>query len=142
MSDVRQLLVESTSKDRDAATRAQLRIKAVLAKLNQFDTTITRGLEQIGRISAEVSENVATAIRALQFEDMVGQLIDCMQKRLERLEDVMSRLGQLGRSGQVTPEALGTELEAQGLQIRAEYAAALTSPVMQEDMGAGSVELF
>jgi methyl-accepting chemotaxis protein len=135
MTEIRQLLVET----RDKGSLARGRIDALLHKLNALDVTITNGLGQIDRTSQEVSENVAIAIRALQFEDMAGQLIDCVQRRLQRLSVVVSGLGRLGQS---TPEALASELEARVLEIREAYATHVRSPVLQRNVSVGSVELF
>jgi methyl-accepting chemotaxis protein len=141
MAEVRELLVEGTAKDKQAASSARARADELLAKLAELDRTITVGLAEIGRLSQEVSDNVATAIRALQFEDMAGQLIDCVQRRVDRLEGVVNRLGQL--SGDTATDAsLLAELQAQAHQISVAYAAPVVSPVRQQDMHVGSVELF
>jgi methyl-accepting chemotaxis protein len=138
MAEIRQLLVET----RDKGSVARTRIDALLEKLNALDVTITAGLGDIGRSSTEVSQNVATAIRALQFEDMVGQLLDCVQRRLQRLSAVVNGLGRMGQDGAVTPESLAGELEARTREIREAYATLVHSPVLQRDVGVGSVELF
>jgi methyl-accepting chemotaxis protein len=138
MGEIRQLLVET----RDKGSTARTRIDSLLEKLNALDQTITAGLGEIGRSSDDVSANVATAIRALQFEDMAGQLLDCVQRRLQRLSVVVTGLGSIGRDGSATPETFASELEARTREIREVYATLVRSPVMQRDVAVGSVELF
>jgi methyl-accepting chemotaxis protein len=142
MTEVRALLVEGTARDKEAASSARARADALLATLAELDKTITVGLSDLGRISGEVSENVATAVRALQFEDMAGQLLDCVQRRVDRLEVVVTRLGQIGATGADTEDALAAALQVHAHEIAAAYATVVTSPVLQQDMHVGSIELF
>jgi methyl-accepting chemotaxis protein len=138
MSEIRRLLVET----RDKGSSARKRIDVLLEKLNVLDRSIAVGLTQIGRISSEVGENVATAIRALQFEDLVGQLLDCVQLRLKRVSSAVSGLERLGQNGSATAEGVMTELQACAEAIRTAYATLIVSPVLQQNVGVGSVELF
>lgn len=85
---------------------------------------------------------MATAIRALQFEDMASQLIDCVNKRLLRLANVVERLGQLGQQGHANLESLVEEVHGHARSIRDDYAVEIGSPVVQTSMSVGSVELF
>jgi methyl-accepting chemotaxis protein len=142
MTEVRELLVEGTARDKEAASSARARADALLATLAELDKTITVGLSDLGRISTEVSDNVATAVRALQFEDMAGQLLDCVQRRVDRLEDVVKRLGQLGTNGAMAEGSLLAALQAHAHEIAVAYSTVVTSPVLQKDMHVGSVELF
>jgi methyl-accepting chemotaxis protein len=142
MAEVRELLVEGTARDKEAAASARGRADALLAKLAELDKTITVGLADLGRISSEVSDNVATAVRALQFEDMAGQLLDCVQRRIDRLEVVVNRLGELGTNGAVTEASVLAALQSHAHEIAVVYSTAVVSPVLQKDMDVGSVELF
>jgi methyl-accepting chemotaxis protein len=141
MAEVRELLVEGTAKDKEAASSARARADDLLAKLGELDRTITVGLAEIGRISKQVSDNVATAVRALQFEDMAGQLLDCVLRRIDRLDGIVNRLGELTTSDSAAASLLA-ELQAQAHEIALAYATPVISPVRQQDMHVGSVELF
>lgn len=139
MADVRQLLVESVPEDSASARQSRERIDDLLSKLDAVDQRMVNGLAQIERVSHEVAERVAVAVRALQFEDIVGQLLVCMDRRLERLESAIHGLHALAAQ----PDAdLGAQFEGQLAEIARSYSVPVTSPVVQTSMDAGSIELF
>ena len=67
MADVRQLLVESVPEDSASARQSRERIDDLLGRLDAVDQRMVDGLAQIERVSHEVAERVAVAVRALQF---------------------------------------------------------------------------
>jgi methyl-accepting chemotaxis protein len=140
MSDVRQLLVESVQVDSESAKSSRDRIDVLLSKMDAVDQRMAQGLSQIDGVAHQVSEQVGVAIRALQFEDIVGQLLGCMDRRLERLETTVLRLHTLGTSQD--EGALSAELSERSSEIVERYGVAVISPVLQTSMDAGEIELF
>ena len=141
MADVRQLLVESVPEDSASARQSRERIDDLLAKLDTVDQRMVAGLAQIERVSHEVAERVAVAVRALQFEDIVGQLLVCMDRRLERLETAILGLHTLAASPD-DGDPLSTRLQGQIEEMARSYSTPVNSPVVQTSMDAGSIELF
>jgi methyl-accepting chemotaxis protein len=142
MADVRQLLVESVPEDSASARQSRERIDDLLARLDAVDQRMVDGLAQIERVSHEVAERVAVAVRALQFEDIVGQLLGCMDRRLERLETALQGLQAVAASPESESEALSSRLQGQLDEMVRSYSVPVTSPVLQTSMDAGSIELF
>jgi methyl-accepting chemotaxis protein len=140
MSDVRQLLVESVPAENVSAKNSRDRIDVLLSRIDAVDQRMASGLSQIDRVAHEVSEQVGVAIRALQFEDIVGQLLGCMDRRLERLEETVIRLHTLGTSPD--DASLSAELQERSSEIVERYQVAVISPVLQTSMDAGAIELF
>jgi methyl-accepting chemotaxis protein len=140
MSDVRQLLVESVPAENESAKNSRDRIDVLLARIDAVDQRMAQGLAQIDGVAHEVSQQVGVAIRALQFEDIVGQLLGCMDRRLERLETTVLRLHTLGSSQD--DDALSAELQERSSEIVERYGVAVISPVLQTSMDAGEIELF
>ena len=81
-----------------------------------------------GGVMHDAMQNLATAITALQFHDMATQLIGHTQKRLRGCVDRIAR------------DAMGEEDE-EGLTV-VEEGPARPNPVTQDEMDAGSIELF
>lgn len=142
MADVRQLLVESVPADSASARQSRERIDDLLARLDAVDQRMVDGLAQIERVSNEVAERVAVAVRCLQFEDIVGQLLGCMDRRLERLESALQGLQTVVASADAESEALSSRLQGQVEEMVRSYSVPVTSPVVQTSMDAGSIELF
>jgi methyl-accepting chemotaxis protein len=142
MADVRQLLVESVPEDSESARQSRERIDDLLGRLDAVDQRMVDGLAQIERVSHEVAERVAVAVRALQFEDIVGQLLGCMDRRLERLEAALQGIQAVAASPDSESEALSSRLQGQLAEVVRSYSVPVTSPVVQTSMDAGSIELF
>lgn len=104
--------------------------------------TLTESFHQLSR-HAQLTHTpdpipVGAAVRALQFEDMVTQLLSSAERRIRRLERAMEMLASeelvAGGSGQV-----------EGLRRILDELASGTaggSPVAQTSVDEGSVELF
>ena len=142
MADVRQLLVESVPEDSAAARSSRDRIDHLLSKLDAVDQRMADGLVQIERVSHEVAERVGDAVRALQFEDIVGQLLMCMDRRLERLEGAVRGLHGLAAASDTRADTLRAQLEGRIAEMDRSYSVKVTSPVLQTSMDAGGIELF
>ncbi|MEY8875864.1 MAG: hypothetical protein AB9M60_05100 [Leptothrix sp. (in: b-proteobacteria)] len=72
-------------------------------------------------------QNLAGAVTALQFQDMATQLIDHTHQRLRACADQLAR------------EAMGNDAEGECVVSEAPLR---PNPVTQDEMDAGSVELF
>ena len=114
------------------------------------DVALEARLETLGRTSKQVSKSIDEAVRALQFEDMATQLIDCVQRRIARLDTVVNHLEGIVRHFERAPRGSETaglgslaELNQQLTSLKNEYANAVISPVASTGLaGGGSVDLF
>ncbi|MEY4750773.1 MAG: hypothetical protein RIQ60_2987 [Pseudomonadota bacterium] len=75
----------------------------------------------------DAMQNMAGAVTALQFQDMASQLIHHTNRRLRNCADQLAR------------EAMGPDPDGDGV---IEEAPQRPNPVTQDEMDAGSVELF
>ncbi|MFM2068282.1 MAG: hypothetical protein RLZZ584_3191 [Pseudomonadota bacterium] len=75
----------------------------------------------------DAMQNMAGAVTALQFQDMASQLIHHTNRRLRNCVDQLAR------------EAMGPDPEGEAV---VEQAPQQPNPVTQDEMDAGSVELF
>jgi methyl-accepting chemotaxis protein len=142
LSNVRDMLTDAMARDIAGAKESRARIEVLFDHIAGLDSKISQGLDRIREISRKTAEHVATAVRVLQFEDIVGQLLGCMDKRIARMEGVLSRLAALPalRNGSLTQ--LGAQLDAFVADMNATYATTLASPVTQQSMAGGEIEMF
>ena len=76
---------------------------------------------------AQVQTRLGQAVMALQFQDMASQLINHTSRRLRNCAD------------RIAQEAMGDDEDGEGV---VEDAPLRPNPVVQEDMSAGSIDLF
>lgn len=119
-----------TSTASAASSLAAYDLAAATARQGELSATITR-LEQVSesskRLLADIQVDIDAAIRALQFEDMVTQLIDAVIAKLSSVR------------GACAAVADGADLTA----VATEAERTLTrDAVTQRDVTTGSIELF
>ncbi|NDY91537.1 hypothetical protein [Ideonella livida] len=96
--------------------------------ITQYLRAAAPGPDQDHGAVHEAMQNLASAITALQFHDMATQLIGHTQKRLRSCADRIAR------------DAMGEE-DDDGTAV-IEEGPARPNPVTQDEMDAGSIELF
>lgn len=111
----------------ETSSRAREGTTAALAKLAALDSRIHQALTALTAVARETDEYAGSAVRALQFEDMVTQLLSCSKQRLERLRRVIHAAG---------------SADASAADIASCYGEDLRSPVAQTSVASGDVELF
>jgi len=108
-------------------------------------------LGQLGDIADEVDVQVGRAITALQFQDIVSQLLGHVGRRIDAIDDVSRHLGGLAQTLQrcaATSNAADAvqslQSETRGVSDRLRAMAQITAnnPVGQQAMNQGGIELF
>lgn len=117
----------SDSGSRTAMT-ARKDTEAALSRLSALDARMSAALSELARVAQETDEYAATAVRALQFEDMVTQLITTSRRRIERLQ-------------RVAKEIAHVDCDTSN-RVKACYDEPVRSPVAQTSVACGEVELF
>jgi methyl-accepting chemotaxis protein len=127
VADARALVAAITAEDADAKARAA----AVFARVADIDRAMSQALGRLAEMSELVRARVGDAVRALQFEDMVSQVLACAELRLGKIGDVVAALTEFEAGG---PGSLDRLRERCAVEIR--------SPVLQTNMADGDVVLF
>jgi hypothetical protein len=142
LGSVRDMLADAMARDISGAKESRARIEVLFDNIAGLDGKISRGLDRIRDISRKTADHVATAVRVLQFEDIVGQLLGCMEKRVARMEGVFGRLVALPAFRGGSFAELGAQLDGLVADMNAAYATPVVSPVSQQSMAGGEIELF
>ncbi|HUX25698.1 MAG TPA: hypothetical protein VMV87_13905 [Burkholderiales bacterium] len=104
----------------------------------------TDASERLRQVAEHVAREIDGAVMALQFRDVVGQKLGHVRRELEVLEQLMQRVREASAAQLVLAPTVGRAQLArrvQGLLQELEQMNA-ASPVQQELMHAGEVELF
>jgi methyl-accepting chemotaxis protein len=141
-SSMRDMLADAMARDIAGAEESRARIAVLFDAIAGLDQKISRGLDRIREISRKTADHAATAMRVLQFEDIVGQLLGCMEKRVTRMEGLFARLAALPAFRNGSLAELGAQLDAFVADMNATYATPPSSPVTQQSMAGGEIELF
>lgn len=136
VSEVRAAIGEMASQDMNVALDAKTSVNDMLDALKNTDEEIAGVLSRVSELTHRVDGDTAAAIRSLQFEDMVTQLLSHVEQRLEKMDAVL-------------PQAKRDAAESRnGVGYVAHLKSILTNdlsgppPVEQEGMDAGAIELF
>lgn len=100
------------------------------------------GAEELRAAAEQVAKDVNGAVMALQFRDVVGQKLGHVRRELEALEQVMRQIRMVsGGNAAAPPKQADLAALVQGL-LREMKQTRATSPVQQELMHAGEIDLF
>lgn len=139
------------SQDMSFALDSKQHIAEIIHDMGQQSQARLKAIDGLGASAAEVESQVGRAITALQFQDMVSQLIGHVLLRVEALNGVVCHLGDMSRS--LRADADGDDAAAAIEELRNETrkvveglaAMALQTthnPVGQQALTQGDVELF
>ncbi len=148
IEDAREAVRNLASKDMSFAIRSKARVDDMIGQIARFNEQLQAALASVSRITSEIDDSVGDAVRSLQFEDLVTQLVgyadgqteiakDGNQLFRELLDDWLARR----RDGDGALDMAGEPAE----RLRDGWSAArarLSKPVAQKDISEGEIELF
>jgi methyl-accepting chemotaxis protein len=135
------------SKDMNFTLQAKQQVDQTMSEVQLINSRMTSGVARMGEIARHLERDVDASVTALQFQDMVTQLLSHLNRRVEALgmmhnalTDVAKRYAgsDIGRSD----PRLAEELTRCARIVAEARAHAAHNPVSQTGMGSGDVELF
>ena len=149
IAETHDIVAEIASKDMSRAIMSKGRVDGMLSELAGFNADLEHTLTKVTHLTENMSTQVATAIRSLQFEDIVRQVLDHAHHHLDHLAHltvlIRGRISELACQPAIDTEALAQSLAsvcAAALGTKAELDTDRHKPAQQEDMAAGEIELF
>lgn len=139
INEVRRIVAEMASRDLNVALTGKERVQSMLPSLEAFRATAADSVANANVVGERIATSTSAAVTALQFEDMMSQLIGSMVKRAERIG--------AAASGGPPPSQMGggegfSPVEREVRQASAGDVLSASDPVHQLDMSPGDVELF
>ena len=133
------------SRDMSFALESKAGIQQMLGALSQINARTTQTVDALSKIAVRVEGDVRVAVTSLQFQDLTSQLVGHMHQRIAALGNALSGITAIGPTSADGDEALLHRLDAlkQAIHEASErIAASSRSPVKQQQMAAGDIELF
>jgi methyl-accepting chemotaxis protein len=85
IAETRLIVGNFASKDLNFAIEAKGRVDAMMQDLMEMNEHMSLALQEVSMSTVQISETVGRVVRALQFEDIVHQVLEHDMKRLERI---------------------------------------------------------
>lgn len=139
------------SQDLTFALESKHKVEEIIRTMERQNIARIEAVGALGASAANVETLVGKAITALQFQDMVSQLLGHVQRRVDALDEALQHIDSLGSA--LEREAASVDGLAAIASLREEQAcitAALkdieaktvNNPVSQQAMTKGDIELF
>jgi methyl-accepting chemotaxis protein len=133
------------SKDMNVAISSKDTIDNMMQNIAVMNSKIADNVGQVSNLTEKIEDNVATAIRSLQFEDMAQQLIESMKNNIQHFQILCEEL-RIGVGSVNTRNPLNWEKELHNGKRRLEELKQLwlvkEKTVAQTSMSEGDVDLF
>lgn len=144
--DTRQIVGEIAATDMNLAIQAKGRAEDMLEAVAEMNRTLAALLREVSVITEQLTQDVNLAVRSLQFEDIVNQLLVYSNTRLEEMQTLMQTCNQGLQTLQDVDAVHRQEALQQLLETVTSVKAAQDDgghkPALQASMGAGDIELF
>ncbi len=149
VDQVRKIVSETANKDMEHARSSQTKVGTMLSDLEEMNDGISNKLGDVSGMISEIEVSVSNAVRSLQFEDIVRQLVDQVINHLNNLNDFTADIDQFLADNQHNPASNEAEykdrvegLRARIMAKRQEMEAGRMQRVNAESMDEGEIELF
>jgi methyl-accepting chemotaxis protein len=121
VNEVREIIAAMASRDLNVALSGKERIELMMNELAEFQRFMTENVDRASVATSRIAESTSEAVTAMQFEDILNQLLVSIRQRAERIA---------GEGGEppTTASPFGRS--------------SLNGPVQQHNMTPGKVELF
>jgi methyl-accepting chemotaxis protein len=148
VSDARRIIFDMASKDMNVYLSAKERVDTMMGGLAALDARIEGSLQGVSGFNRDIGQSVDVALRSLQFEDIVSQLVEFTENKLAFVQDLMDKVGSALESAlaeEGKPKDLIARLNGTRDMLArrvAERESVLHKPVSQTSMTEGNVTLF
>lgn len=152
IQETEQSIHRMAARDMSEALASKERVDATMGEVHRVNTSMAGSVEELGRIAREVESNVNSAVTALQFQDMAGQLVAHARRRVVEIEGSLAEvmrlpeaLAQASRTGGQDDAAL-SQAQAAIAQVQEKLhvirSRTAKNPVHQTAVASGVVDLF
>jgi methyl-accepting chemotaxis protein len=119
-------------RDAETASGAQQNLDRTLAEMSRVNEIVSQNIARVSELTDQLDAQVGVAVRNLQFEDIVTQVLGTAQRRLACVETLCAELASASD---------GASMNA-ALACFAAELSTVREPAQQESMQQGEIELF
>lgn len=149
VSDAKQLVSEIASRDMTSTLLAKGRVDAMMVQLDEMNDLISGNLSRVSTIGDTINSSVTNAVRSLQFEDIVRQLMEHADERIDHVDQKLAEFENLldapAADEADTVDEPSIHDQTPQTQVSRDKPPAHASsghPVVQDSMSEGGVDLF
>lgn len=151
VAQTEQTIERLASQDMNFALESKREVEDILHHLDADNQSRIEAISRLGSGADDMASQVGQAVMALQFQDMVSQLISHVLRRVEALEGVLHETAALGdalradaRSGDTAAALhdLHARTGAINLRLKSLTSDNTNNPVSQQAITEGDIELF
>ncbi|MEG3638091.1 methyl-accepting chemotaxis protein [Magnetococcus sp. PR-3] len=129
------------SKDMSFAIESKSRVDEMMKEISELDKLTSNTLASVTRLSEQIAQSVGLAVMSLQFEDMVTQISQSLEKKLDMMETFMAETLEVSISS-ADQQTRRMQIQQVLDRHRSLYDEMGHNPVEQESMDEGDIELF
>ena len=137
---------QMSSLDMGFAVESKKKVGEALIRAQEINAHMSLAIEQQSSISREVDAVVGRAVSSLQFQDMVGQLLQHSNIRINSMKAAWHRMGEWSNEAAQGHAASLDKIDKMRLEISDIFSNAdamgKRNPVRQEKMETGDIDLF
>ncbi len=149
VDEVRHIVSETATKDMEHAVSSQEKMDVMLGDLEGMNDGISSKLGDFSGMISGIEVSVSNAMRSLQFEDIVRQLVEQVMNHLDNLNSFSTEVNNLIEENSANP-ALSEEEHKQRIEAcrqriserRQEMTSSRMTRVNTDSMDEGEIELF
>ncbi len=136
------------SQDMTFALESKQRVEEVVGRVQQSSNDRSLAIAQLGQSAGKVDSEVNRAVTALQFQDLVSQLINHVGRRVEALRGSAQAIEGLRKVLEMNPDdpaaihRVRDELVRLGEHLDTHEVSGKHNPVAQHALSHGDIELF
>jgi len=149
VDQVRHIVSETASKDMEQAVSSEKQVDNMLHDLEQMNGGIANKLGDVSGIVTQIESNISDAMRSLQFEDIVRQLVEQIMNhnlKLSHFSAMVNQFVEESKTLSVEDESEFKErieqLKMVVLQQRQEMESNRMTRVNADSMDEGDIDLF
>jgi len=146
IADTEESINQMASLDMVFALDSKARLDTIMNRVQQTNQNMSKIIVEQNEIASQVDQVVGSAVTSLQFQDMVGQLLQHSRLRLDSMKQAWDRMGTLAQEEQAGKATSATEADGVRQEITEIFKrtneVCERNPVRQEHMQSGDVDLF
>lgn len=139
LDEASNIVGEIASLDMSVALEAKGNLDHMREEMGEVNRLVASSLEQSSAIAESVRTDIATAVTALQYEDMATQIIDYVKNRLDAVNNGIEAIKPLLDHGEMS-ESL--RMVSEKIKLSYSQEQRVKSAVASTSMDTGDVELF
>ena len=150
ISEAKEVISSMASKDLNDTISAKTRVEDMLKMMEQYNVNVDQELNRLSTVTGEISAAVGLAVRSLQFEDVVTQVVTYSDGHAARLIDLVHRLNLKiaelrsapGSADDDQLHAMIGHFQREIMALKQEWQSPLNKAVNQTSMEQGEIEMF